>query len=267
MNVASRRALIGILGAGLVSGLAAAEEVSAQAPTTAQALAAYPQRLADRPLAIGKGLAEGEIDGSYLFGLGGSEVPEVRYGLTDQLELDLLGVRFIVSEDGRYFPGMAIRLQLHDLAYGPIAGDVYPYPYLRPGATVDFRDRLPYHLTAEGHVGYVVSLAGGNYTNGQGAIPAGNIESSELVPMSVDLQWSPLDVVSLQWTGGYVYDLLGSYPLQAVNGSDQTDLYTRVDAVWTPTNRLDVKLFFVANWFDAPIAFVPQVGAGIAYRL
>ncbi len=260
-----RRTLIVML-AGL-SALAARAQEAQQTLTPAQALAAYPQRLADRPLAIGRGLAEGAIDGSYFFREGGAETPSVRYGVTDQLEVDLLGVRYIVAEDADYIPGMAVRLQLHDLAYAPIAGDTYPYPYLRPGVTVDLRDRLPRHLAVEGHVGYLVSVSGGDYTNGQGPIPTGNIESAELVPMSVDIQWSPLDLVSVQGTLGYVYDLLGAYPLQIQGLANQDDLYGRVDLMWTPNNQLDVKVFFVANSFDVPIGFIPQLGVGLAYRL
>ncbi|MHB8420324.1 MAG: hypothetical protein ACYDCL_19800 [Myxococcales bacterium] len=232
--------------------------------TPEQALAAYPQRLADRPLSIGQGLAEGYLEGSYLFSssFGFQETPNLRYGLTDKLEVVLLGIRYTIAEDGKYFPGIALRVQLHDAAWQEQPGNPEPYPVARPGVMLDLRDRFPFHLTAEGHVGYLISFVAGNYLHGGGPIPEGNVESQEVAPMSVALEWSPLDQVSVKGTFGYVYDLL-PIPLTP----DQTELFGRLDAVWTATNRFDLRLFAQGNWYTGPLGYIPQVGLAVAYRL
>ena len=71
--------------------------------THAQLLDAYPQGLADRPRAIGAGLFEAGWDGSWQFNSsqGFGEAPDVRYGISDQVEVTLLGVRYI---PGRGWP-------------------------------------------------------------------------------------------------------------------------------------------------------------------
>lgn len=234
--------------------------------TPEQALDAYPLRLSDRPLAIGKGIGEADIEGSYLFdsNLGFQELPNLRYGLTDKLEVVLLGVRYILSEDAKYLPGLAVRVQLHDFDWQQEPNGVDPYPLLRPGLVLDLRDRFPFHLMAEAHFGYVVSFVAGNYLHGGGPIPTGSQESQELVPMSVVLDYSPLDRLSLKATLGYIYDVL-SLPLA---GPDQTETLARLDVVWTASHRFDLRVFGQGNWFqDGPLGFVPQVGVGFAYRL
>ncbi len=237
---------------------------SEPALTPAQALDAYPQRLADRPLSIGKGLAEGAIEGSYSFNpaLGFQEVPDVRYGVTDKLEVVLLGIRYTIAEDGKYFPGIAIRLQLHDAAWQEQPGSVQPYPVARPGFMVDLRDKLPFHLTAEGHAGYFVSFVTGNYLHGGGSIPPGNAESQEVAPMSIALEYSPLDQLSVKATFGYIYDL-EPIPLTP----DQTETYGRLDVVWTASHRFDVGLFAQGNFYDGALGYVPAAGLRLAYRL
>jgi hypothetical protein len=235
-----------------------------QTLTPSQALAAYPQRLADQPLSIGQGLAEGDIEGSYLFNpaLGFQEVPTIRYGLTSKLELVLLGIRYTVAEDGQYYPGIAIRLQLHDLFWQEQPNSPDPYPILRPGVMVDAKDKLPFHLTAEGHIGYLVSFVTGNYLHGGGPIATANVESQEIVPMSVDLIYSPLDQLSFKGTFGFDYDVLA-----LPDTPDQTEFVGRGDVIWTATNRFDLRIFFEGNWYDGVLGFVPQAGLGVTYRL
>jgi hypothetical protein len=235
-----------------------------QTVSPAQALADYPQRLSDQPLSIGQGLAEGDLEGSYLFNpaLGFQEIPTIRYGLTDRLELVLLGIRYTVAEDGRYYPGLAIRLQIHDFDWQEQPDSINPYPIIRPGAVLDVKDKFPFHLTAEAHVGYLVSFVTGDYLHGGGPIATADIESQEIVPMSVDLIYSPLNQLSIKGTFGYIYDVL-----PVPDTPDQTEIIGRGDAIWTATNRFDLRIFFQGNWFTGPLGFVPQVGLGVTYRL
>jgi hypothetical protein len=227
-------------------------------------LAAYPQRLSDQPLSIGKGIGEGDLEGSYVFSsaFGFEEVPNIRYGITDKLELVLLGIRYTVAEDGQYIPGLAIRLQVHDLIWEEQPDSIEPYPFLRPGVMVDSKDKLPYHLTAEAHVGYLVSFVTGDYLHGGGPIATANTESQEIFPLSVDLIYSPLDQFSLKGTFGYVYDVL---PVPTT--PDQSEIIGRVDAVWTASNRFDLRLFFQGNWYTGALGYIPQAGLGVTYRL
>ena len=175
-----------------LSTLAPATEAQ-ETVTPPTGIAAYPQRLSDQPLSIGKGLAEGDLEGSYVFNsaFGFQEVPNIRYGLTDKLELVLLGIRYTVAEDGQYIPGLAIRLQVHDAIWQEQPDSINPYPFLRPGFIIDAKDKLPYHLTAEGHVGYLVSFVTGNYLHGGGPIATANTELQEIVPFSVDFDLQP----------------------------------------------------------------------------
>ncbi|MHB1845667.1 MAG: hypothetical protein ACYCWW_12645 [Deltaproteobacteria bacterium] len=259
MNVRSMLALA----VSLAASSALADDAQ-PSPTGIQLLEAYPQRVADRPVAIGQGIAQLELQGSYLFGqvAGLAEAPSLRYGITSKWEAILLGLRYNVSEDSQYIPGLAIRAQLHDLAYEPpLPGNQYPYPALRPGLFIDLRDRLPAHVTLNGTVGYVVSWQTGNFLNGQ-TIPLGQRESAQLVPMSLRADYSPFDKLSFQGAVGFIYDV-GVDPLLP----SQDDAYARVDAVFTPNNRLDLRLFGIVNQFDSPIGTVPQLGIGVTYRL
>ncbi len=260
-----RLRLLSILSAAAVGLSAMAPATEAQETVAAPTgLAAYPQRLSDQPLSIGKGIAEGDLEGSYVFSsaFGFQEVPNIRYGLTDKLELVLLGIRYTVAEDGQYIPGIAIRLQLHDLVWQEQPDSVNPYPFLRPGVVVDAKDKLPLHLTAEGHVGYLVSFVTGNYLHGGGPIATANTESQEIVPFTVDLLYSPLDQLSFKGTFGYVYDVL---PIP--NTPDSSELIGRLDAVWTASNRFDLRIFFQGNWYTGPLGYLPQAGLGVTYRL
>ncbi|HUB08782.1 MAG TPA: hypothetical protein VMB50_17375 [Myxococcales bacterium] len=264
LGVASVAEAGGRGGIGTTPSLPEETESSEASVSPAQALAAYPQRLADRPLSIGQGLAEGSLEGSYLFSsaFGFQETPNVRYGLTSQLEVILLGIRYTVAEDGQYVPGIALRVQLHDAVWQEQPGSPEPYPVARPGLMIDLRDKFPFHLTAEGHAGYLVSFVTGDYLHGGGPIPTGNAESQEIAPMSVALEWSPLDQFSAKGTFGYIYDLL-PIPLTP----DQTEVVGRLDAVWTPSNRLDLGIFAQGNWYTGPLGYIPQAGVRVAYRL
>lgn len=266
-----------LVGAALSFATLARADDAAQQLTPDQELAAYPQRLADRPIPIGHGILQLELQGSYSASsatvspgyagpplvAGFGEIPNLRYGLTDKWELTLLGLRYNLANDGQGLPGLAIRAQLHDFDYQATApgSDPYPYAFLRPGVFLDLRDRLPDHFALNGSFGYIVSYQTGSTLTGQ-PIPLGSRESTELVPMSVDVEYSPLDLVSFSATGGYNYDVLVA-PLTP----SQSDLYARAALVVTPSNRLDLRLFFQGNWFGNQDAFVPEVGVGVAVRL
>ncbi len=251
--------------AALLAAAPALADEAQQQMTASQTLDAYPQRVADRPVEIGQGIAQLQLEGSYLFGqaAGLAEAPSLRYGITDKWEAVLLGVRYNIAKDGGYLPGLAVRAQLHDLAYAPPLPAVSPYPYpaLRPGLFLDLRDRLPAHVALNATVGYVVSWQTGNTLSGQ-PIPLGQRETSQLAPMSITVDYSPLRMLSFQGAAGFIYDV-GVAPLLP----SQDDLYGRIDAVFTPNNRLDLRLFAVANQFDQPIGLVPEFGVGAAYRL
>lgn len=258
------RKLTAILAAalwGLAPAATAGEASESVMPT---GIAAYPQRLADQPLSIGKGIGEGDLEGSYVFSsaFGFEEIPNIRYGITPSLEAVLLGIRYTVAEDGQYLPGLAIRLQLHDFDWEEQPGNINPYPVIRPGVTLDAKDKFPEHLTLEGHISYLVSIVTGDYLHGGGPIATANLESQEIVPLTVDLIYSPLDQLSLKGTFGFVYDLL---PIP--NTPDQSEIVGRVDAIWTQSNRFDLRLFFTGNWYTGPLGFIPQLGLGVTYRL
>ena len=133
---------------------------------------------------------------------------------------------------------------------------------LRPGLMLDARDKLPFHLTLDAHVGYLVSIVAGDYLHGAGPISTANVESQEVFPMLVDLVYSPLDRFSLKGTFGYLYDLL-----PVPDTPDETEIIGRADAVWTASNRFDLRVFFQGNWYTGALGFVPQLGLGVTYRL
>lgn len=224
-----------------------------------QLVSAYPDRLADRKIAIGQGLFEVGVQGGYQFnaaqGLG--EVPDMRYGLTDQFEVTLLGARYIVTEDARYVPGFAVRAQLHDLAYQVQSANTLKYPVLRPGGFLEVRDRLPYHLAVNGTIGYVVSIQADT------GLQTSQRVANGYAPMQLELQWSPLELVSFALKGGYNEDT--SVP--AYEGPTQSDGTLQVAAIFN-SSRFDVRVYFQNNWFGTPaIGYVPELGASVAFRL
>ena len=250
----------------LAAGPALADEVASAtaSPTRSQVVDKYPERLADRPRAIGAGLFEAGWQGGWQFNdvQGFGEVPDVRYGLTDALELTLLGARYVVAEDGRNYPGLAIRGQLHDLAYQAHGGTNFNYPLLRPGVFAEFRDRLPYHLTLNALIGYSVSIQAARAADGS-RLQDGQRVSDGLAPLLLEVQWSPLALLSFNVRGGYLEDAYVAAP----DGVTQSDAVLTVGAAYT-SSRFDVRVFYTSNWFaDPKLGYVPELGAGVALRL
>jgi len=226
----------------------------------AQALAAFPQRLADRPIAIGAGLFEASFNAGYQFNstLGFGEVPVMRYGLSSMWEVILLGVRMIIAEDAQYVPGLALRFQLHDLAYQHDAENPYNYPVLRPGVFLELRDRLPLHITANVSAGYLANIqADPNLDTGQQV-------TAQFFPLNGSVEYSPIDILSFVGAGFWIQDV-GRDPYTAIT---QTHYGLSAAAMWIPNNQIDVQAFFRANWYDGrSFGFVPQVGLGATIRL
>ena len=268
-----------MLAGSLIAGQALAQDAGTQVAQTApvsttagpapqtrsQLVAAYPQGLADRGRAIGAGLFEAGWNASWQFNpnQGFGEVPDVRYGVSDQFEVTLLGVRYILTEDGRNYPGLALRAQLHDLAFqnDPMAKTNF-YPILRPGGFIEFRDRLPFHLAANGLIGYEVSIQTARAADGT-ELSESQRYSSSFAPMELELQWSPVSILSFSVLGGYIDDTSTS----AFEGVTQSDGILTVAAVLN-THRFDVRIFYTNNWFNDPkLGYVPELGVGATIRL
>jgi hypothetical protein len=233
-------------------------------PTRSQLVAQYPQGIADRPRGIGAGLFEAGWDGSWQFNAsqGFGEVPNVRYGILDSLEVTLLGVRYIVAEDSQNVPGLALRAQLHDLAFQNNQPTTNYYPILRPGGFVEFRDRFPFHLTLNGLVGYEFSVQTARATNGTELQESQRISSS-FAPLELELQWSPVSIFSVDVVGGYIDDTTTS----SFAGVTQSQGILSVALVLN-TSRFDFKVFYTSNWFTNPaLGYVPELGIGAAIRL
>jgi len=243
-------------------------------PSHAQLVADYPQELASRPRAIGAGLFEAGWDGSWQFSAtqGFGEVPDVRYGISDQVEVTLLGVRYTLAEDARNIPGLALRAQLHDLAFQNTAGGQIVingapptsnfYPILRPGVFAEFRDRLPFKLAVNGTIGYEFSVQTDRATNGA-ELPESQRISTSFAPMELEVQWSPLKLFSLSVLGGYIDDTTTSI----FEGTTMSEGILTVALVLN-TNRFDFRVFYTNNWFsDSTLGYVPEVGVGAAIRL
>ncbi len=245
---------------------AAAPSTGAAADTSRSArVAQYPAELADRPIAIGADRYEVSFQGSGQLSsaLGFGLIPELRWGYSDSLELTLLGVRYIVTEDGSYIPGLALSAKLHDLSYQHNTTLNTNYPALRPSFFVELRDRLPFHLAVNGRAGYQFEIQSGS------TAPDGTpIQDSQRVPVAsapfeVQLQYSPLSRVSFVGAAGFLWDL--ATPPLATN--TQSDGYFSVAAVYN-SSRFDVRVFFQNNWFTNPaLGDVPEVGASVAVRL
>jgi hypothetical protein len=232
-------------------------------PTHSQVVAQYPQEIAARPRAIGAGLFEAAWDGSWQFNTtqGFGEVPDVRYGITDNFEVTLLGVRYVVAEDARNVPGFAVRAQLHDLAYQDTQTPNF-YPILRPGAFLEFRDRLPFHLAANALGGYEFSVQTARANDGA-SLQENQRISTSFAPMELELQWSPLALISFSVLGGYIQDTY----TPAYEGVTQSEALLTVAAILN-TNRFDVRVFYTSNWYADPrLGYVPELGAGAAIRL
>jgi len=238
----------------------AAAQASDAPPTHAEALASFPRRLADRPLAIGAGLFEASFNASWQFNstLGFGEIPYARYGLSSMWEVDLVGIRMIVAEDGQYIPGLAFRLQLHDLAYQHDDRNPFSYPILRPGAFIELRDRFPNQHLA-------VNLSAGYYVNVQSDpnLSTGERVNGQFFPINLKIQYSPLEWFSVL-LGGSVLDDIG-HPYYTTYTLTQWG--ASLTAVWVPKSWLDVQAFFKANWYDGSLGFVPEVGLGATIRL
>jgi hypothetical protein len=230
-----------------------------------QTVAQYIPELADRQRALGQGLAEVAFQGGVQLNsaLGFGEIPTLRYGLTDQLELNLLGARYVVTEDGRYIPGFSVRGELHDLAYQRNTTLNDNYAVLRPSAFFEFRDRLPWHVSLNGEIGYVVTVQGGNNAPDGTPITAGSRIPESMAPLDLEVQWSPLTLFSFVGKVGYLEDT--ATPPYA--GAPASDAYFSVAAIYN-MSRFDVRLYYQANWFANPaLGFVPEFGASAAVRL
>ncbi len=250
----------------LISMLAfAAPESAAVAQTPdptshAEVLANYPRRLSDRDLAIGAGIFEASFNAGYEFNstLGFGEVPYARYGLSSMWEIVLLGIRMIVAEDAQYVPGLAVRLQLHDLAYQHDAENPLNYPILRPGVFVELRDRFPAHLAANLTVGYYVNI------QTDSNIPNSDVSTVQFFPVNLQLEYSPLELLSLVAAGSLVDDV--GHPFFTTES--QTHYGLSFTAVLTPKSWLDVQAYFKANWYaEQSLGFVPELGVGATIRL
>lgn len=242
----------------------AATTAGQASPSRSQLVDHYAPELADRPLAIGANLFEAGFQGGWQFNSiqGFGEVPNVRYGVTDQFEVTLLGVRYVVAEDSSYIPGLALRAQLHDLAYQTHTGTNLNYPLLRPGGFLELRDRLPFHLTVNGLLGYEFSVQVARAADGTPLADNQRISDS-LAPMELELQWSPLARVSLSVRGGYLDDTY----TPIYEGVTRSEALLSLAAIYN-TSRFDVKLFYTNNWFSDPrLGYVPEVGAAVAVRL
>jgi hypothetical protein len=230
-------------------------------PTThAELLDAYPRRLSDRDLAIGGGLFEASFNPSYQFNssLGFGEVPTARYGLSSQWEIVMLGIRLIVAEDAQMIPGLAIRLQLHDLVYQHDSNNPLSYPVLRPGGFLELRDRFPAHFAANFSVGYVVSI------QSDPGLETNERVSTQFFPINLGIEYSPLEALSFVARGSWIQDV-GHDPFIP---NSQTHWGLSGVAVWVPKSWLDLQAFFTANWYDQNgLGFVPELGIGATIRL
>jgi hypothetical protein len=252
-----------------------------------QALADYPQRIADQPLTVGPGIVQVGATGSYSFfqaqDLNGSKgsaslgaTPSIIYGVSDPLEIVLLGITYKLADDGRNWPGVAVRIQAHDLAWYPQLAQYanLPYPILRPGVFLDFRDRLPEHFTAIGSVGYVMSIVVGDYTDGTGPIPKGKNVATQTAPFLLGLEYSPWNAFSFAVAGGYLLDAQStpatstSPQMSTVPGTVSTsDINLTLSAIWTPSSQFDLRIFWRGNWFQSSLGYVPEAGLGFTLRL
>ena len=233
--------------------------------THAQVVGEYPAEIAQRQRAIGAGLAEAAIQAGAQINpaLGFGEIPMLRYGLTDSWELNLLGARYIVAEDGHYIPGLSVRAQIHDLAYQRNTTLNYNYPALRPGLFFEFRDRLPFALAVNGEIGYVVTVQAGSTAPDGTPINAGTRIPAQEAPLQLELQWSPLEFLSFAGRGGYLADT--STP--AYSATTQSDAFFQVAAIYN-SNRFDVRVYFQSNWFaNNALGYVPEVGGSVSVRL
>ena len=224
-------------------------------------LANYPRRLSDRDVAIGAGVFEASFNASYQFNstLGFGELPYMRYGLSSMWEIVLLGVRMILAEDAQYIPGLALRFQLHDLAYQHDADNPFNYPLLRPGAFIELRDRFPtLHLSANLSAGYYANLqADPNLTTGQQI-------TAQFFPLNLTVEYSPLESLSLVLAGYWIQDV-GRDPYTSYT---QTHYGLSLAAVWVPKSWLDLQIFYRSNWYDGrSFGYVPQLGLGATIRL
>jgi hypothetical protein len=225
-----------------------------------EVIANYPRRLSERDLAIGAGVFEASFNAGYQFNstLGFGELPYVRYGLSSMWEVVLLGMRMILAEDAQYVPGLALRFQIHDLAYQHDADSPYTYPLLRPGAFIELRDRFPFHLA--------LNLSAGYYANIQADpnLGTGQQVTAQFFPLNGALTYSPLELLSFVLTGYWNQDV-GRDPYTSYT---QTNYGLSVGAVLVPKSWLDLQAFFRANWYDGrSFSFVPQVGIGATIRL
>lgn len=247
----------------LMLALADPQTAVAQTPevsSRAQALADFPQRLADRPIAIGGGLFEASFNAGYQFNstLGFGEVPIMRYGLSSMWEVILLGMRMIIAEDAQYIPGLALRFQLHDLAYQHDAENPFNYPVLRPGVFMELRDRLPLHITANVSAGYLANI------QEDPKLDTGQHVTAQFFPLNGSLEYSPIDLLSFVVGGFWIQDV-GRDPYTSFT---QTHYGLSAAVMLIPTNQIDVQAFFRANWYDdRSFGFVPQVGLGATIRL
>ena len=230
-------------------------------PTShAEVIANYPRRLSDRDLAIGAGVFEASFNAGYQFNstLGFGELPYMRYGLSSMWEVVLLGMRMIIAEDSQYVPGLALRFQLHDLAYQHDADNPFNYPVLRPGAFIELRDRLPLHLA--------LNLSAGYYANIQADpnLDSGQQVTAQFFPLQGSVEWSPLELFSAVVSGYWIQDV-GRDPYTSYT---QTHYGLSVTAVLVPKSWIDIQALFRANWYDGrSFGFVPQVGVGATIRL
>jgi len=251
-----------------------------------QALADYPQRIADRPLTIPAGVFQLSATGSYSWfqaqdlegGQGSANLgvtPGIAYGISEPLELILLGITYKLADDGRNWPGVAVRVQAHDLAWYPQLKQYanLPYPILRPGVFLDFRDRLPAHFTAVASVGYVMSIVVGDYTDGTGPIPKGKNVATQTAPFLLGLEYSPWDNFSFGVGGGFLLDAQStpatpSEPAMTAAGTvSTTDINLALSVAWTPCSQFDFRIFWRGNWFQSSLGYVPEAGVGFSLRL
>jgi hypothetical protein len=230
-------------------------------PTShSEVLANYPRRLSDRDLAIGAGIFEASFNAGYQIdpSLGFGEIPYARYGLSSMWEVVLLGVRLIVAEDAQYIPGLAIRLQLHDLAYQHNSLIPLNYPILRPGAFLELRDRFPFHLAANLSAGYLVNV------QTDPNLPTNDVGTVQFFPVNLQLEYSPLELLSVVLAGSVVDDI--GHPF--FTSTSQTHWGVSLAAVLVPKSWVDLQAYFKANWYaEGNLGFVPEVGLGATIRL
>jgi hypothetical protein len=238
----------------------AAVTQSADTTSHADLIANYPRRLSDRDLAIGAGIFEASFNAGYQFNstLGFGEVPYIRYGLSSMWEVVLLGMRMIIAEDAQLIPGLALRFQVHDLAYQHDADNPYNYPLLRPGVFLELRDRFPLHISANLSAGYLANIQADPSLN------TGQQVTSQFFPLNAWIEYSPIELFSAVLAGYWIQDV-GREPFTSVT---QTHYGLSVTAVLVPKSWLDLQALFRMNWYDGrSFGFVPQVGIGATIRL